>query len=75
MCVCTLTCVSPSLACGSPSSRIPETGQLRKIALTFPSLGLKVYLVGNGDQKGMLAFPCKFLEVIHKSVFKTGKTG
>lgn len=75
MCALPFTCVSPILACGSPSSRIPETGQLRKITLTFPSLGLEVYLVRNGDQKGVSAFPWRFLEVIHKSAFKTEKIG
>lgn len=67
------TCVSPSLACGSPSSRVPETGQLRKIALTWPSLGLKVYLVGNGEQKCMSVFPCKFSEVIHRVLSRLEK--
>lgn len=71
MCALSFTCVSPSLGCGSPSSRIPETGQLRKIALTFPSSGLKVYLVRNGDQKGTLAFPCKcsyaYIIIVHKN--------
>lgn len=73
VCALSFTCVSLSLTRGSPSSRVPEPGQLRKMALTFPSLGLKVYLVGNGEQKGMSVLSCKFLEVIHKSAFKTGK--
>lgn len=56
------TCVSPSLACGSPSSRAPEIGQLRKMALTLPSVGLNVYLLEMGNRNTFQSFLVNFLK-------------